>query len=238
MKNLPRPILRALTLATLILGLFAVYIALILLNNEFSSNIVFAQTMLDDLSEWAYLLIELLAIVTSYTFFLFSLFSDGPRGGVGMLISYVAVTALRHAVLLWLGFGELWSEFANLALELLQFGLIVLVCYLSVRSFDRTYTVMKQGSTALGRFCPARAELVYPRKKQPIKSDPIKRGTLASAVILSGFRVIGRLIYDFHYGMPTDLVEALWMLLCYSVDVLIGIGGYFLMLWIVRRLSR
>ena len=73
MKNLPRPILRALTLATLILGLFAVYIALILLNNEFSSNIVFAQTMLDDLSEWAYLLIELLAIVTSYTFFLFSL---------------------------------------------------------------------------------------------------------------------------------------------------------------------
>ncbi len=238
MKTLSRSVLRALTLACILLGLFGIYIALILLNGEFSSNIVFAGTMLAEASEWAYLGIELLAIFAAYAFLLLSLFTDGVRGGLWTVLAYLIATLLRHAVLLWLGFGEMWAETSNLVLELLQFGLVFAVCYVSVMRFDRTYAVMKSGAEHLDRPCPDRFTLVYPHIKQPLKADAIKRGALASAAVLVVFRVLGRLIYDFHYGMPTDIIDALWMLLYYSTDVLIGVGGYFLVLWVIRTLSR
>lgn len=238
MKTLPRPILRALTLMCLLFGLFGIYIGLILLNREFSSNIVFAQTMLAELTEWAYLGVELLAIFTAYAFLLLAVFANGRSGGVWIVLAYVAATSLRHAVLLWFDFGELWAEASNLALELVQFGLVFAICYVSVCAFDRTYAVMKRGATYLDRSCPDRFALVYPEVKQPIGTDPIKRGAFFSVILLVAFRVIGRLIYDFHYGAPTDLTDALWMALYYSADVLIGVGGYFMMLWTVRQLVR
>ncbi len=238
MKTLPRPMLRALTLACILLGLFAIYIALILLNSEFSSNVVFAGTMLAELTEWAYLGVELLAIFMTYAFLLFALFADGVLGGVWGMLAYIATTILRHAVLLWMGFGEFWAETSNLALELLQFGLVFVVCYISVLAFDRTYKVMKSGADYLDRPCPDRFTLVFPHIKQPIKSDAVKRGALASAAVLVVFRLIGRLIYDFHYGAPTDIIDALWIVLYYSADVLIGVCGYLLMLWTVRVLAR
>ena len=237
MKNLSRPARRSLALAAILSGLFAIYIALILLNDEFSSNIAYAKTMLSELSEWAYLGVELLAMMTAYAFLLLALFSDGAHGGVGVLVAYTATTVLRHAVLLWLGLGELWAESVNLLPELFQLGAVYVACAWSVHAFDRKYAVMKQGSISLGRSCPERTELVYPNVKQPLKVDPIKRGAAASALILVALRVFGRLIYDFHYGLPTDLVDALWMVLYYGLDVLIGVGGYCLMLYIIRRMS-
>ena len=51
MKNLSRPARRSLALAAILLGLFAMYVALILLNDEFSSDIAYAKTMLSELSE-------------------------------------------------------------------------------------------------------------------------------------------------------------------------------------------
>ena len=238
MKTLPRSVVRALMLACILVGLFAIYIGLILLNDEFYSNVVFEKTALEPLSRSAYLAVELLAFFTAYAFLLFALFTDGALGGLWALLACFGATTLRHAVLLWLSFGELWAELSNLTLELLQLGLVFLACYLSIRSFDRAYAVMQSGATYLERSCPDRSALVYPAARQSLKADPIKRGAFFSSAALVAFRVLGRLVYDFQYGAPTDAVDAMWMVLYYSADVLIGVGGYFLMLWIVRQLSK
>ena len=49
--------------------------------------------------------------------------------------------------------------------------------------------------------------------------------------------IISRIIYDFSYGAPGDIGDLLWMIAYYTTDVLIGVAGYFVMLYIVRRLT-
>jgi hypothetical protein len=79
---------------------------------------------------------------------------------------------------------------------------------------------------------------VYPQKKQPIPSDPLLRAARGSAIGVSVIRVLGRLIFDVTIGPPADLVDALWMLCYYSADVLIGVGGYYLMKLVLCALGK
>ena len=129
-------------------------------------------------------------------------------------------------------------KLADSALELVQLGAIMIVGYLSVRVFDRVYSVIKGGSERLGQVPPERHALLYPFKKNTAFCDPIKRAALGSAAIVSVIRVVGRLIYDVMLGAPTDIFDVLWMVLYYSVDLLIGVCGYFVVLYIITYLTR
>ena len=238
MKSLSPLTRRMLTYTVSIAILFGIYVALILLSDQLSSNIIYAHTMLGELTEWGYLVAELLALIITYACLLYAHFTSGHRGAVGIAVVYAAITLVRHAALMWLGLGDLWTETVNLLPELAQLGAVYLACAYSVRAFDREYAIMRQGALTLGRSCPERTSLAYPCINQPIKADPIKRGAAASALILVVVRALGRLIFDFNYGAPADLVDALWMLLYYSLDVAIGIVAYVLMLRIVGALSK
>lgn len=238
MKTLSPLTRRMLTYTVSIAILFGIYVALILLSDQLSSNIIYAHTMLGELTEWGYLAAELLVLILTYACLLYTLFTHGHWGALRIVAVYVAVTLIRHVAMLWLGYSELWAETVNLLPELAQLGAVYVACASCVQAFDRQYAVMQQGALTLGRPCAEREALVYPCVKQPIKADPIKRAAAASATILIAVRVFSRLIFDFNYGAPADLIDGLWMLLYYSVDVLIGVGAYCLMLGIVRILAK
>ncbi len=221
------------------LGLYAAYVAVIELNVMLSSDISYAGTLLPECSEWLYQGLELVAFFTSYAFILFARFVYGRRGGAAMTGIYVLVTLARYVALWALGMIDGWAAVANLIPELIQLSVISFICHCSVCSFEQMYDVMACGATQLGEACPSRLSLVYPAKRQPCerKKDALLRGAFWSAFLVSVIRVIGRIIYDVMWGWPTDIVDALWMMVYYGLDIIIGIGGYFLILWIIRVLA-
>lgn len=229
---------RTLVCTGLLTGLFALYVCVVLINVNISSNIAFAGTLLPELSEWLYLAIELLAFFTAYALVLFAYFTDGGQGLLVTSGAYVITTLIRHSALLFLGMSEAWATAANLIPELIQFGVIVLVCYFSVVNFDKTYAIMQKGASKMGVDCPARLCLVFPNGKRPFFKDPFCRAAFESGMLVSIIRVIGRLIYDFMVGAPDGIVDALWMLLYYGVDILIGVGGGAWMLTVIRLLGK
>ena len=237
LKFLRTPRTRAAGFAVLLVLLFALYIGLILISDTVSSDVLYEGTMLPELLEWGYQGVELVAFFVSYALILRALFDGGLRGGAVYIGITVGASVLRFAVLMAMMFIGGWAVVINLIPELIQLALIVWICYRSVAAFDRIFRVKSEGARALERSLCRDAE-VYPQKKQPIASDPLLRAARGSAVCVSVIRVLGRLVFDVTVGPPTDLVDALWMLCYYSVDVLIGVGGYYLMKWILHILGK
>ena len=235
-RTLRTPRGRAVCFATLLALLFAAYIGLIVISDAISTDIAYEGTMLPELIEWGYQGVELVAFFASYAFILHALFEGGLRRGAVLIGIYIAVAALRFIVLMLMMFIGGWAVVANLIPELLQLTVIVLISYHSVAAFDRVFHVMQGGARSLERPL-SRFALVYPQKKQPIREDALLRAARGSAICVSIVRVIGRLVFDLMVGPPADLTDALWMVCYYSVDVLIGVGGYYLMKWLISVLG-
>ena len=229
----------ALLFAGVCVGLFASYVVLILLHVTWASDILYADTLLLQVSEWMYQAVELVAFFTSYAFLLHARFIYGRRAALMTLGIYLVTTVARHAVLWLLRLSTAWAMVVNLIPELIQLGAVALICHACVCTFERTYAVMEDGARRLGCSCPARWTLVYPEKKQPIKKDACLRAAFWSAVLVTGIRILGlRLVYDVMWGWPQDAADALWMLVAYGSDVLIGVGAYFYILLLLRLLLR
>lgn len=230
--------------------LFAVYLALVSWNMKISSDIVFAQTLLPELSELAYLTVELFVFFTVYGTVIWTAFHGGCKRTLTLCGIYAILTLARQGLLVLIERSvfpvtsldihtQLLLQLANASLELLQLGVIVAAALLFTRAFDRYYRVVLAGVKKLGAEAgEERSSLVYPARKIRFFKDPIKRSVLCAALVVSAVRVIGRLIYDVMLGAPVDIVDALWMLLYYGTDVLIGFVGYFWMLMVISFLTQ
>jgi hypothetical protein len=51
--------------------------------------------------------------------------------------------------------------------------------------------------------------------------EPFNRAILSIGIVLSAIKIVTRLLYDISYGTPSSLVEILWMVFYYSLDMLI-----------------
>ncbi len=225
-------------------GAFLLYILLVYLNTIFSSNIIFAGTMLMEITDVLYLAVEQVTFFILYAYAIHYIFYGGVREGLRYALVYAIATTVRHLLLhVMFRIGKADWEFqlfitlANILLELAEYALVFLISYFLVRRFDRTMSVIQKGNAALGRNPVDREAMVYPSHTLPLKSDPVRLSTLLTAALISGIRIVGRVIYDIGVGPAVDLTDAMWMVAYYTTDVLIGVGGYFLMLYLLRLLK-
>ena len=227
--------------------LFLLYLILIRLNVLVEANILYSRTLLVELTEWGYLAVELLAMLFTYATVLSYTIREGERYALRPCLVYAAFSFLRYiALTLWIDgavsglntsdlIEQLGLSLLNYGLDILQLSLILLLCSLSAQALKKEYQTMQKGAALLNRELMPRTHYCYPYVMRPMRQDAAKRAACLICGLLCAFRVSGRMIYDFNYGAPTELTDALWMILYYTVDILIGIGGYFFILWIYKQ---
>ena len=66
--------------------------------------------------------------------------------------------------------------------------------------------------------------------------NPITKASMYAALVPAAFKLLSRLIYDFSYGAPTGLVDLLWMISSYVLDLLAVLVGYVLLIMLVSRI--
>lgn len=235
------------TYSALIFGAFALYIVFVCLFNVFSSNIMFSKTMLIEIAELLYQVVEIAAFFVAYAYVIYAMYQGGARHTVPYVIVYAAAISARYVVLFvldWVCFGlksedvpvALLFVLVNIFLELLQYALIWAIAYLNVTAFNKQVAIMQKGAARLKDTSVERERLIFPYQKIAIRQDPLRFSALLVALLVGAIRVINRMIYDFGYGAPTDLIDTLWMILYYSVDILIGVACYFVLLFIIKKL--
>lgn len=232
----------------LLAGAMLIYVIFVYLNEEFSSNIIYAKTMLSEITEWIYLGVEILAFFVAYAFAIYAVFAYGVKRAMRYGVIYAFVTGARYVALYllnWLLFGlkvedmlfQTLISLEGFALELAQYAVMFVVAHLLVRRYNRIYEVMSQGASQLKQQPVERSRLIFPYCKVALKNDPLRFSAFLIALILGGVRVISRINYDISYGAPDGIGDLLWMIAYYMMDILIGVAAYFTMLHIVRRLT-
>jgi uncharacterized integral membrane protein len=243
------------TYVFLLAGAMLLYILFVCLNKEFSSNIIYMGTMLSEVTDLLYLGIEILALFIVYAYAIYTLFIYGTKTALRYGMIYAMITGARHVVLYlinWKFFGLATEDLVfqalmtlfGILLELCQYAVVFWAAYYLIRRYNRIYAVMSKGAVQLNQSNCDREKLVFPYRKIPLKNDPLRGSAFIAALFVGGKGVLERIISEITYGKidpsiggaPKDFIDALWMLLYYSVDIAIGVACYFVLLYVIRRL--
>jgi uncharacterized integral membrane protein len=244
------------TYVLLLGGAMLLYILFVCLNKEFSTNIIYMGTMLSEITDLLYLGIEIFAFFIVYAYAIYTMFTYGAKTALRYGGIYAIITGARHVALYfvnWIFFGlanedrlfQALMTLLGIALELCQYAVVFLAAYYLIRRYNRIYAVMSKGSMQLNHSNCDKEKLVFPYRKIPLKNDPFRSSAFISALFVGAKGILERVISEITYakidpsigGAPKDLIDALWMILYYAVDIAVGVACYFAILGIIRRLT-
>ena len=77
-----------------------------------------------------------------------------------------------------------------------------------------------------------------PAKKIYSKKNALQVSALCAGGILSAVKIVSRIIYDIDYGAPESLIEVCSMVLFYSLDVLVAIISYVIIIVVLAMICR
>lgn len=128
----------------------------------------------------------------------------------------------------------------NALVELVQFWLVAFLAYLAIRKHKMLSDIASKSAEKVGMEFDPRTR-VFPFKKLFSLSNPLQHSALVTAITVSAFMILNRLIYDLwlivnmNQGLPEGWVDALWMVAGYGSDILCGIVGYFIMIFVFNK---
>ncbi len=117
----------------------------------------------------------------------------------------------------------------NTVVELLQYALVVISSAAILSRFKKLSDIAEKSADKMGIDYDRRGK-IFPFKKLVSKQNPLQYSALWAAIIVILFMITNRLIYDIAFGLPTDLVDGLWMVAAYLSDILFGVLGYLIMM--------
>lgn len=211
------------SLSTLVLSPLFVYTC---------SDVVYADTVIPELIDIAIDITDVLAYGLCFAPIAYSIFRFGTRYSANLAVVYAAACFVRYTLNLaitFLTYGSISSDDAILVLfpfvlDMLILGGVLLTSSLCARKIKRkdTNDIESQISDSL-------------LKKPFSLGDSIHISAFTTGALLSLFRVISRLIYDFSYGPPTSLSDGLWMFVYYTSDILVSVVIYAIIIYLFEK---
>jgi len=123
-------------------------------------------------------------------------------------------------------------------LELLQYATIILIAFFVFKKHKYNEALAKKSALKLNKPYNERAS-VFPFTKILSLKNPLQRVAFISALTASLFRIVPRIYYDISqllfFKIPLTFEDHMWMLLYYSSDIIFGIFGYFIMIFIFNK---
>mgnify|MGYP004667532643 CR=1 FL=1 len=212
------------------------------------SNIAYAGTMIPDLLELAYKVVDLTCFFLTYAFMIAFVFQYHPSGTWPIIWIFSATDLLRYTLNLLISAktdgnlsvisdGILFVVLYWL-LEVVQLLLLFGLTSLFWRNWYAVSKVMDQVERSTGRPVERGDCLLFPFHRIWNWRNPVQRSALCAGIVTTGLRWLSRMIYDIGYGAPTDFLDVTWMVVYYVLDAVIGVVGYLAMLGILRVLFR
>lgn len=185
------------------------------------TNIVYADTVLPNLLDILVDIVQIAAFVISYSIIFYCAYKLTVKQVKdqififlsALLFYYVANTLVSYFSAISFDPVELVYTAISFALELLLHGVII-GCGL--------YIINKGAK-----------EKSLPFKTRISFSNPVQRAIGITALVMSGSKVIERIIYDFRIGAPKSTIEVLEMVIYYASDLLVGVAVYFVMTYLI-----
>lgn len=205
-----------------------------------SSDVILAGMILD---ECAYVLSQVcnyLFYLVSFATLLFCVSRFGWRESTGWFFLYAAAVVIRYGANLLssalIGGFVTWESFTDTVLPyllldvafdlILMGGLAVLFILLGLRRARARFTAEKKENLFFS---------YLPFDRLFDFKNPLLLAAALLSLIPGGVQILERIYYDISYGMPSDAVDLLWMVLYYLSDLFCIALGYFFMVLLLNR---
>lgn len=229
------------------LGLSALFVIMARVYTVFCSNIVIMYTVWPEIMEILVNVLEcgIYGIALAFLIYLGYRF---PEEGIwhGSLIygGSICFKYIANYLVTWITDTGMSSDYLieNLtyiliyvAIELAQASLIIFVIHRTLADYHQFVVgQMKIASTLPGAEVSART-YAFPFSALISRKNPLQKCALWSGIVISTFKIISRMIYDVNYGWPSSLVDGLWMIIYYLIDVVVGIAVCLFITYLLMR---
>ncbi len=205
------------------------------------SNVVYADTVIPFLLEILTLLLTVVPYAVCFPCIALKILADGLKTAWGMIGIYAGnvffhylanfgVTALMDGSL---PIGSIPYLLVYIVSDLLMLAFVLLFTVICTKKYRRRRADMLAAASRLGRR-PEEKPLL-PITALFARNNPLQSSLLFIGIVAAAFRVISRLFYDLYIGLPTSVVDLLWIIISYTLDLLIGFSVYFVAILVVNR---
>lgn len=234
--------LAVLTVFIIANSLFALFLAP--MEAYMAADRTFGFDYLPNIIEWANRIIQLCSFILCYGVTIYSIFRFSLKETVPTIIISCAMTVYKYGMNLVAGWFfydgvpsnasergfQIFAVIANAILELLPYLIIILIaCSVIKRSLPIYELQKKNYEKSTGEKFEKR-DFVFPFKSFHSKKNPIQHSAYLAAVVLIIFAVVANLIPDLLIdGLPVDLIDALWVLANYALQIGLNLAAYLVM---------
>lgn len=108
------------------------------------------------------------------------------------------------------------------AIELLQAALVIILLCRTMKAYHEFVAHQQRVAANLPGTEVTVRTYVFPFRALLSWNNPLQKCALWSGIVVTVFKSVSRLIYDISYGFPTSVVDGLWMVIYYLLDVFAG----------------
>jgi len=176
-----------------------------------SSNIIYKNTLLPDVLILLTDILNLIALSVCSAIIIYSIVKLGMSASSTLIVTYITAVFLKYSV--------------DMAISYLLFNTIdisVITSYVVAFLIDFLIILL----------------IAFFSYRASRKGKSMMVTAIISAILLSLFKVVSRVIYDISYGAPTDLTDFLWMVIYYTSDILVGVAFAGISLVIFKFLNK
>lgn len=220
------------------LCLSIIYIALAWLYTQVSTNVLFIGGWLPFVMRLLLELIDVAIFAGAYFCIVYAFFRMSAKKAWLFPVLYVILAFARRALTLllqfiqvqYIGSDDILSLILYYAFDVIQLCIVLAVVIYEVCKSRRFINNYKEAGLETPRFLPLTAVFS--------KNNPLQMCSLKLAVIISGFKILTRIVSDLYYGAPESLGEALIMAAYYTSDLLNGVVFYTILWFLFSHINK
>lgn len=218
--------------------LYALYITLAWLYTQASTDVLFMDGWIPFIMRIVLELIDVSVFASVYFCIIYAFFRISPQKAILFPIVYIALALLRRAISLfsefitsgYVGSEDLLSLGLYFFFDIIQLIIVIFVVVYELRKCSDFLKKYKQAGLDTPKFLPFTSVFN--------KNNPLQVCSFKLAIMISGIKMVTRIISDLYYGAPESIAEALIMVAYYSADLLNGIIFYTIIWLLFSHLNK
>ena len=228
-------------------GLTALFVVLAKVYTITCTNVLIMYTAWPEIIEILVNVLECVIYGIAYAFFIYVAY----RLGTNMLTKFALIYGgsvlfkyIANYIMTWLTDTGMSADYLieNLsyiliytAIELVQAGLILFVIVRTMTAYHAFVAKQMKIAQALPDVQISARTYVFPFTALISNKNPLQKCAFVGGAVVTGFKIVSRLIYDISYGWPTSVADGLWMLIYYLIDFFAGLAVCLLITYLLMR---
>jgi len=194
---------------------------------------------------------EIIGILIAYSYVIYVIKSHNKSYTRSFIISFALLTLYKYfakfAVTYVLNgsiptvktlFEDImWSFAVPILLEFVQFAIVVLASNKIIKNTILFIKEQKSLKDKLPNYEFDENKVFFPFTRIWNMKNPLQKSAFGCGMIVMISKIMQLLVIDFKVGLPTDFIDFLWMVIAYSLCVLLGFASYLFIIWTLMKLN-